>query len=287
MRNLTHAGRWVSPLSFMGTLAITGCVIDAPRIAASHRTLLTEVEQKAPPALADSKEFRRALAAMATVRRKDFVPRTLRKAANAERPEPIGYEQTISSPYIVALMTAAANPKPGERVLEVGTGSGYQAAVLSRLAQTVYTIEIVEPLAKTAAERLSRLGYANVRTKAGDGFAGWPEAAPFNAILVTAGAADPPEPLLAQLAIGGRLVMPIGPSTVQEKLMLVTKRADGTFSRCVLGIAMFVPLTGKGERPDRLMGISERGIPYCYGEDVGAWYFVSADQATTSKGTDR
>ena len=261
--------------------------MEAPYVATSHRKLFAEVRQKAPPALASSEEFRRALAATTKVKRENFVLRALRKAANAERPEPIGYDQTISSPYIVALMTSAADPQPSERVLEVGTGSGYPAAVLSRLAQAVYTIEIVESLAKTAAERLARLGYASVRVRAGDGFAGWPEAAPFDAILVTAGAATPPEPLLAQLAPGGRLVMPIGPSTVQERLMLMTKQPGGTFSRCVLGSAMFVPLTGRGERPDRLMGISERGIPYCYGEDVGAWYFMPAAQATTSKGTDR
>lgn len=238
--------------------------------------MVRSIDEAVPLALRQSKGFRRALDAAATVKREDFVPIDRRALAYEERPHSIGYDQTISNPYIVAIMTAAADPPPGGRILEIGTGSGYQAAVLSRLTGAVYSIEIVEPLALSAERRLRELGYANVHVRAGDGFAGWPDAAPFDAIVVTAGAASPPPALLEQLRPGGRLVMPVGPSTVQERLIVFTLEADGSVSRCVLGSAMFVPLTGQGGRPPRSAGLSERGIGYCFGEDAGRWDFEPA-----------
>ena len=153
----------------------------------------------------------RVLAAMRDVPRHLFVPPELQSQAYDDAPLPIGYAQTISQPYIVALMTALTQPSPSDRALEVGTGSGYQAAVLSRLVSQVYTIEIVEPLARSAEQRLKNLGYANVTVRAGDGYAGWPEMAPFDIVMVTAAPDHVPEPLLAQLKPGGRLVVPIGP----------------------------------------------------------------------------
>jgi len=225
------------------------------------------------PLLADNASFRQALAALSGVPRERFVPTMSKRDAYAERPQDISYGQTISDPYIVAVMTASAQLRPGAKVLEIGTGSGYQAAVLARLARSVYSIEIVEPLAIEASERLSRLGYRNITVRSEDGFEGWPEEAPFDAILVTAGAAAPPPPLMEQLAFGGRMVMPIGPTTVQEKLTVFHKSPDGTLSSCILGSVMFVPLRGKGSRSARLPQTFERNPSYCYGEDVGRWAF--------------
>ena len=216
------------------------------------------------------------MAALGQIRREEFVSRETKRHAYDEQPEPIGYDQTISSPYIVGIMTAVADPPENGRVLEIGTGSGYQAAVLSQLTGQVYTIEIVEPLARSAATRLDKLGYRNVHVRAGDGFAGWPLEAPFDAIVVTAGAAAPPAPLLAQLAPGGRMIMPIGPSTVQERLMLFQKDASGNVSRCAIGSTMFVPLTGKGARPENAPGLTDRSVKFCYQADLGRWYFGRA-----------
>ena len=228
------------------------------------------------PQLSDTKGFRRAMAALGQVRREEFVSRETKRQAYDEQPQPIGYDQTISSPYIVGIMTAVADPPANGRVLEIGTGSGYQAAVLAHLTGQVYTIEIVEPLAKSAEARLRKLRYKNVHVRAGDGFAGWPSEAPFDAIVVTAGAAEPPLPLLEQLAPHGRMIMPIGPSTVQERLMLFTRDGSGNVSRCVIGSTMFVPLTGQGARPGSLVGLSDRNIGFCYGSDLGRWYFGRA-----------
>jgi protein-L-isoaspartate(D-aspartate) O-methyltransferase len=181
--------------------------------------------------------------AMETVPRERFVPAELARSAYENRPLPIGKGQTISQPFIVALMTDFLDLKPTDRVLEVGTGSGYQAAVLSGLAREVYTIEIVPELAREAGSRLAALGYANVRTRTGDGYAGWPDAAPFDAIMVTAGAPEVPEPLVDQLKAGGRMVIPVGPQWSGQDLLLITKDAAGRVSRRSLLAVRFVPLT--------------------------------------------
>ena len=184
----------------------------------------------------------RILDAMTDVPRHAFVPPAQRPYAYANRPLPIGRGQTISQPYIVALMTQLAAPQPSHRVLEVGTGSGYQAAILSRLSGQVYSIEIIESLAAKAAQRLR--AYPNVRTRVGDGYYGWPQAGPFDAIVVTAAAGNVPPPLIAQLKPGGRMVIPVGTSFFTQQLLLVTKDARGrVMTRSVLPVT-FVPLTG-------------------------------------------
>jgi protein-L-isoaspartate(D-aspartate) O-methyltransferase len=185
------------------------------------------------------------IAAMSRVERHEFVPEALRDRAYEDRPLPIGYGQTISQPYIVALMTDLLEPGPGDRLLEVGTGSGYQAAVLAELGLEVYTIEIVPELAEQAAARLERLGYDKAATRVGDGYHGWPERAPFDGIVVTAAADHVPPPLVAQLRPGGRMVIPVGPAFMVQQLVLVTKAADGTLRTRQLLPVRFVPLTGR------------------------------------------
>ena len=187
----------------------------------------------------------RVMSAMAKVPRHEFVRASDRHNAYANRPLPIGMGQTISQPFIVALMTDLMEVGPGDRVLEVGTGSGYQAALLAELAGTVYTIEIVEPLAREAAERLKRLGYRNVETKTGDGYRGWPEHAPFDAIMVTAAPREVPQPLIDQLKPGGRLVVPVGGQAAGQSLLLIEKQPDGRVTRRTILAVRFVPLTDK------------------------------------------
>jgi len=188
------------------------------------------------------------MAAMAKVPRHEFVPALERRNAYADRPLPIGMGQTISQPFIVALMTDFMEVKPGDRVLEIGTGSGYQAALLAELAGSVYTIEIVEPLAREAAERLKRLGYRNVMTRTGDGYQGWPEHAPFDSIMVTAAPREVPQPLIDQLKPGGRLVVPVGGQAAGQSLLLIEKQPDGRISRRNILAVRFVPLTDKSGR---------------------------------------
>lgn len=184
----------------------------------------------------------KTLAAMREVPRHLFVPPASRHEAYFDHPLPIGHGQTISQPYIVAFMTEALGLKGGETVLEVGAGSGYQSAILSRIAARVFGIEIVEPLAQEARTRLKTLGYSTVEIRAGDGYLGWPEHAPFDAILVAAAAPRVPEPLKAQLKDGGRLILPVG-DYVQE-LKIVTRRGATFEERNVLGVR-FVPMTGE------------------------------------------
>ncbi|HXV77619.1 MAG TPA: protein-L-isoaspartate(D-aspartate) O-methyltransferase [Candidatus Polarisedimenticolaceae bacterium] len=184
------------------------------------------------------------LEAMRRVPRHRFVPLELRNQAYYDSPLPIGHRQTISQPYIVALMTELIEPKPGMRVLEIGTGSGYQAAVLAECVDTVYTIEILPELGREAAELLDGLGYDNVVTRIGDGYDGWPEQAPFDAIVVTAAPASIPKPLLDQLAVGGKLVIPVGESI--QDLVVVTRTEDGYVRRPASGVR-FVPMTGKAQ----------------------------------------
>ncbi len=184
------------------------------------------------------------LEAMRRVPRHLFVPADAAAHAYDDRPLPIGHGQTISQPYIVAIMTQLASIKPGARVLEVGTGSGYQAAVLAHIGAEVYSIEIVEPLAREATERLARLGYA-VKVRAGDGYRGWPEAAPFDAIIVTAAPPRIPEPLKEELRVGGRLVVPVGVGW--QQLIVVTRTAEGFEEKPVIPVR-FVPMTGEVQR---------------------------------------
>jgi protein-L-isoaspartate(D-aspartate) O-methyltransferase len=183
---------------------------------------------------------RRVLDAMAAVPRHEFVPKALWKFAYSDDPLPIGYGQTISQPFIVAFMTEQLDPKPTDRVLEIGTGSGYQAAVLSRLVAEVYTIEIIEPLAKRAEADLKRLGYNNVRVLAGDGYQGWPEHAPFDAIIVTCAPDHIPQPLVGQLRDGGRMIIPVGPSDNQQ-LYLLQKLGTKVEQQAILPVR-FVPM---------------------------------------------
>ncbi len=184
------------------------------------------------------------LAAMRKVPRHEFVPESYRKYSYSDEPLPIGEGQTISQPYIVAVMTDTLGLSKGSKVLEIGTGSGYQAAVLAEIVAEVYTIEIVEPLCKEAAGTLARLGYANVHVRCGDGYRGWPEAAPFDAIIVTAAPDHVPQPLVDQLKPLGRMCIPVG--DLYQELMLITKTEHGVTQQEMLPVR-FVPMTGEAE----------------------------------------
>jgi protein-L-isoaspartate(D-aspartate) O-methyltransferase len=185
----------------------------------------------------------RVLDAMGRVPRHEFVPPNLHGLAYTDRPLPIGLGQTISQPYIVALMTELLDPEPGDRVLEVGTGSGYQAAVAAAIVGEVYSVEIVPELARSAGDRLTALGIANVTVRAGDGYLGWPEHAPFDGILVTAGADHIPPPLIEQLAPGARMVIPVGDPTGDQVLQVIEKLPDGYVEIREVIPVRFVPLT--------------------------------------------
>ena len=185
------------------------------------------------------------LKAMATVPRHEFVPNRLRPYAYEDRPLPIGHGQTISQPYIVAFMTEKLQAQPDDRVLEIGTGSGYQAAILSGLVREVYSIEIVEALARWAASDLARLGYGNIRVRHGDGYQGWPEAAPFDAIIVTCAPDHVPQPLIDQLRDGGRIVIPVG-EYGDQNLYLLRKRGAKLEREAILPVR-FVPMTGSAD----------------------------------------
>ena len=187
---------------------------------------------------------KRVLAAMESVLRHCFVPERDQRSAYADHPLPIGYGQTISQPYIVALMTELLGLEPDDKVLEVGTGSGYQAAVLSEVVAEVYTVEIIEPLATSAAERLAALGYDNVTVKHADGYYGWEEHAPFDAIIVTAAPDHVPPPLVGQLRDGGQLVIPVGPQGGFQVLWQLTRQGHQVKAREITGVR-FVPLTGE------------------------------------------
>ncbi|MDO9271149.1 MAG: protein-L-isoaspartate(D-aspartate) O-methyltransferase [Methylobacter sp.] len=187
----------------------------------------------------------RVLDTLLKVPRHEFVRDTERPHAYTNSPLPIGYGQTISQPFIVAIMTDLLKLKKTDRVLEVGTGSGYQAAILAELADSVYTIEIIEPLAKRAAENLKRTGYDAVHTRSGDGYYGWEEAAPFDGIVVTAVASHIPPPLIKQLKPGGRMIIPVGAQFMTQYLVLVTKDANEKVTTRQILPVRFVPLTGK------------------------------------------
>ena len=189
----------------------------------------------------------RVLRAMRKVPREQFVPEQIRGQSYSDGPLPIGYDQTISQPFVVAFMTEKLGLRPTDRVLEIGTGSGYQAAILAELAAKVYTIEIVEPLGKRAEETLQRLGYKNVQVKIGDGYQGWSEHAPFDAVIVTCAPDHVPQPLVEQIKEGGRIVIPVGPAGDQT-LYLLEKKNGRLEQRNVLPVS-FVPMTGEASRP--------------------------------------
>jgi len=191
------------------------------------------------------------LKAMRVVPRHAFIRFSEQRYAYADHPLPIGYDQTISQPYIVAFMTEALKLRPNSKVLEIGTGSGYQAAVCAEIAQQVYTIEIVEGLAKRAKKCLKELGYPNVFVRFGDGFFGWPDVAPFDAIIGTAAAGRIPEPLLEQLKPGGRMILPVEGSFGFQHLVVITKDKKGKISKKNVMPVRFVPITGEVQKPEK------------------------------------
>lgn len=255
-----NAIRWLGFLWLTG--AVAGCSAASPPAPADSAEVVAAADADVPlqkPAVADGRAAERrrmvdeqlrgrdirnerVLAAMGRVPRHEFVPEELRPRAYADQPLPIGEGQTISQPYIVAFMTQAIDPKPGQRVLEVGTGSGYQAAVLAEVAGEVYSIELLPALAKRARATLDRLGYKGVHTRTGDGYKGWPEAAPFDAILVTCGADHVPAPLFEQLKPGGTLVIPVGDQIFGQSLRVITKGARGERQERDALPVRFVPL---------------------------------------------
>ena len=233
--------------------ALISCLLSLPACGAPSSQEKEEVARMLAEIARDTRETAgttgrnqladRVLGAMARVPRDRFVPTSQRGRAYFNRPLPIGSGQTISQPFIVALMTDLAGVKKGDRVLEIGTGSGYQAAVLAELGVEVFSIEIIPELAARARSTLDETGYGRIRTRVGDGYHGWPEEAPFDAIVVTAAAPEIPQPLLDQLTDGGRLVIPVASGSYGEQLTLVTRRG-GDHERRELLPVRFVPLTG-------------------------------------------
>lgn len=228
---------WLLPLAFLLPMNVSMIAADSEDL---RRRMVAE--QLVKRGISDAK----VLAAMGAVPRHEFIPKDARDEAYDDRPLPIGAGQTISQPYIVAYMTEQLAPKPGDRVLEVGTGSGYQAAILARLVKEVYSIEIVESLGRRAMQDLARLGFTNVHVRIGDGYAGWPEEAPFDAIIVTCAPERVPEPLTQQLKEGGRMIIPVGGRHGQQDLYLLEKR-NGKLERRAVMPVRFVPMTGRAE----------------------------------------
>jgi protein-L-isoaspartate(D-aspartate) O-methyltransferase len=224
----------------LAAIVATGCGQRAPQASefAAQRQFMVQ-RQLIPRGINDQ----RVLAAMANVPREEFVGPESRTASYEDGPLPIGYDQTISQPYVVAFMTQQLRPQPGDRVLEVGTGSGYQAAILAELVSDVYSVEIVEPLAKTAETTLQRLGYKNVHVKVGDGYKGWPEEGPFDAIIVTCAPDKVPQPLIDQLKDDGRMVIPVGDRFAQQLYLLEKK--NGQLKQSATLPVRFVPMVSE------------------------------------------
>lgn len=227
-------------------LAITAQADDADS-ASARAEMVAELQNYATLArdAEDANFDEDILHALATVERHEFVPREQRAYAYENRPLPIGHGQTISQPYIVALMTELVEPGPDDVALEIGTGSGYQAAILAKLVDQVYSIEIIDALASEAQARLARLGYDNVVTKLDDGYYGWEEHGPFDVIIVTAAASHVPSPLIRQLKRGGRMVIPVGGRFTTQQLLLIEKTEDDEIVTRQVAPVRFVPLTGK------------------------------------------
>ena len=231
-------------LAAAASLLISAAPAPVSERGADRELMILTIENMAATAgTSHSRIDPKVLNAMRKVPRHLLVPEEVRRQAYQNIPLPIGFDQTISQPYIVALMTDLLEAKPGHKVLEVGTGSGYQAAVLAHLAAQVYTMEIVEPLAKRAADQLKALGYDNVAVRAGDGYAGWPAHAPFDRIIVTAGADHVPKPLVDQLRPGGIMVIPVGKGGNELQLTVLTKDAKGRIRKRSVLPVRFVPLT--------------------------------------------
>ncbi|MEZ6131644.1 MAG: protein-L-isoaspartate(D-aspartate) O-methyltransferase [Planctomycetaceae bacterium] len=228
---------WLAAL----TMSLTGTAMGQPRdrFAAARTTMVNQ------SIIAEGITNPLVLDAMQSVPRHEFVSGSLRHQAYADMALPIGAQQTISSPYIVAYMTETIDPQPDDRVLEIGTGSGYQAAVLATIVKEVYSIEIVETLAKSAQKRLQTLGYANVHVKHGDGYVGWPEHAPFDKVIVTCSPEDVPKPLVDQLREGGMMILPMGQRYQQSFYLL--QKVDGVLEQKKLVPTLFVPMTGESE----------------------------------------
>jgi protein-L-isoaspartate(D-aspartate) O-methyltransferase len=235
--------RSVAQSLIVAAIAATGCGQKVPPVSdfAAQRQLMVQ-QQLMPRGVKDT----RVLAAMSKVPREEFVAADSRSASYEDGPLPIGYDQTISQPYIVAFMTEKLQLRPNNSVLEVGTGSGYQAAVLAELVADVYTIEIVEPLAKNAEATLQRLGYKNVHVKVGDGYSGWPEHAPFDAIIVTCAPNHVPQQLTDQLKDGGHMIIPVGERFAQELYLLEKK--DGRLRESAVLPVRFVPMVGEEQK---------------------------------------
>ena len=235
--------RIVAQSLLFAAIATTGCGQQTPTAAefATHRQRMVEQQLK-PRGIKDE----RVLAAMGKVPREEFVPADVRRSAYEDGPLPIGYDQTISQPYVVAFMTEQLRPKRSDRVLEIGSGSGYQAAILGELVAEIYTIEIVEPLAKSAEATLQRFGYNNVHIKVGDGYKGWPEEAPFDAIIVTCAPEKVPQPLVDQLKDGGRMVVPVGERFAQQLYLLEKK--NGQLKESVTLPVRFVPMLREAQK---------------------------------------
>jgi protein-L-isoaspartate(D-aspartate) O-methyltransferase len=235
----------------LGGLMLSGAMMTAAAqdaYDAARKTMLDEIARMTRETRFESGRAvlsERVMVAMAKVPRERFVSEGDERRAYENRPLAIGSGQTISQPFIVALMTDLMEIRPGDRVLEIGTGSGYQAAVLAELATSVYTIEIVEALGRLAAQRFRSYGYRNIVARIDDGYKGWPEYAPFDSIMVTAAAREVPQPLIEQLKPGGRLVIPLGAHLGAQTLYVIEKRADGTTSRRAALSVRFVPLTDK------------------------------------------
>jgi protein-L-isoaspartate(D-aspartate) O-methyltransferase len=235
--------RRISLWLFLAAMAATGCHRSPATSSdfAAERQKMVEQQLK-PRGIHDE----RVLAAMAKVPREEFVPENLRAQSYSDAAMPIGHDQTISQPFIVGFMTEQLRPQPTDRVLEIGTGSGYQTAILAELVKDVYTIEIIEPLGKDASARLARLGYTNAHVKVGDGFQGWPEVAPFDAIIVTCAPDKVPQPLTEQLKEGGRMIVPVG-NGLDQQLFLLEKKDGQLAERAILPVR-FVQMAGEAAK---------------------------------------
>jgi protein-L-isoaspartate(D-aspartate) O-methyltransferase len=235
-------------LGLLGTICAASCAEATEDYQVLRERLVTEISQDVANTrsyIGKSELDERVMRVIGSVGRHRFVPPGLQSSAYENRPLPIGYGQTISQPYIVALMTDLLELEPSDVVLEIGTGSGYQAAILSRLVNQVYTIEIVPQLADSATMRLRRLGFSNVDVKNADGYFGWQEYAPFDAIMVTAAASHIPPPLVQQLKPGGIMIIPVGAAFQTQQLTLVRKNLDGELTTRQVLPVLFVPFTGK------------------------------------------